>query len=389
MNIKIVKAMTGILGALFIVSPVFAGDVQPTAAPGAHSTYSLEDIYNRLDNGAPGSQKTVNDQDYGPATGGKTINEVMGAAPVLENPDTAAAEPGDVASGKYFWGLKTGSWGRLKGTAMTGVQATGWANECFQKTDPLDITASAEHVRVECNDLGGPNGVHVGQDGQLQKGSRYPAGTSPRFIIKTRTGDNTLTRGIVIDDLTGLVWTRQVNCRIRALSSYTGVSGDIKWEHALEAARYVAQGECGGALMDGSAADDWRVPNIRELLTLVDFSGNDATTAYYTNPDPDGSPDKLPLAQCQSGVSNRPGDTPPSGRTTCQEIREATQLLGIYPFLNIGSATKLWSSTTTAQNPNSAWQVSLDMGATVLTVENKNRYSSYIFVRDKIAADDQ
>jgi hypothetical protein len=86
-----------------------------------------------------------------------------------------------------------------------------------------------------------------GDDGDLQEGVASP---SPRF---TNNGDGTVT-----DNLTGLIWLQNANC-----------FGAQNWAAALTAANGLANGQCG--LSDGSAAGDWRLPNLRELQSLVDY----------------------------------------------------------------------------------------------------------------------
>lgn len=79
----------------------------------------------------------------------------------------------------------------------------------------------------------------------------------PRFI------DNR--DGTVTDCLTGLVWLKNTNC-----------FGMMNREDALLAAKTLKDGDCGPdpplTLSDGSSAGDWRLPTMRELCTLIDFS---------------------------------------------------------------------------------------------------------------------
>ena len=93
----------------------------------------------------------------------------------------------------------------------------------------------------------------AGDDGDLQKGVAWP---EQRF---TDNGNGTVT-----DHLTGLVWTQ--NQCAASLGIWT------------EAVQYVNEsvyddgGEfppCG--LRDGSQPGDWRLPNVRELQSLLDF----------------------------------------------------------------------------------------------------------------------
>ncbi len=86
-----------------------------------------------------------------------------------------------------------------------------------------------------------------GDDGDLQKGVVWP---DPRF---TDNGNGTVT-----DHLTGLMWLKKADC------FETGT-----WEDALSDANTLNSGECD--LNDGSVEGDWRLPNVRELQSLIDY----------------------------------------------------------------------------------------------------------------------
>ncbi|MEW6660449.1 MAG: DUF1566 domain-containing protein [Thermodesulfobacteriota bacterium] len=83
-------------------------------------------------------------------------------------------------------------------------------------------------------------------DGALQKGVAWP---TPRFT------DNN--NGTVTDNLTKLIWMKNANA-----------FGERTWDTALSDANNLKSGDHG--LTDGSQAGDWRLPNRRELLSLVD-----------------------------------------------------------------------------------------------------------------------
>jgi len=99
-----------------VSSAAFAGDMEPAGPPASTSSYTLEDIYNRLDKGTAGSPKNYAGPATGPAPTGRTLNEVMDKAP--QKDDTNGAAAGDVAQDKKFWGLNTatGQWGLQTGT---------------------------------------------------------------------------------------------------------------------------------------------------------------------------------------------------------------------------------------------------------------------------------
>jgi hypothetical protein len=114
-----------------------------------------------------------------------------------------------------------------------GVPATG-------QTDCWDQVG----VPIDC--------AGTGQDGEHQYG--WTVHPYPRF---TDNGN-----GTVKDNLTGLIWLRNGNC-----------FGERNWIGALSDANSLASGSCG--LTDGSVAGDWRLPNIKELLSLVDYGEYD------------------------------------------------------------------------------------------------------------------
>jgi hypothetical protein len=80
----------------------------------------------------------------------------------------------------------------------------------------------------------------AGDDGSYQKGVALPI---PRFTVQADTN-------CVMDNLTGLVWARNAN-----------MGGVMAWSNAIiycETLNYGGQ-------------TDWRLPNVRELHSLVDF----------------------------------------------------------------------------------------------------------------------
>lgn len=107
----------------------------------------------------------------------------------------------------------------------------------------------ASGTEIPCSD--------TGQDGDLQKGVAWP---TPRFT------DNI--DGTVTDNLTGLIWLKNANC----------ANTTVDWNTAIDYAAalydgctscFDTVGDCG--LGDGSLAGDWRLPNVKELHSLIDY----------------------------------------------------------------------------------------------------------------------
>jgi hypothetical protein len=67
--------------------------------------------------------------------------------------------------------------------------------------------------------------------------------------------------GTITDTVTGLVWLKNAGC-----------FGPTDWATALAEVNALAKGACG--LADGSAAGQWRLPNINELESVVDTSAS-------------------------------------------------------------------------------------------------------------------
>jgi hypothetical protein len=87
----------------------------------------------------------------------------------------------------------------------------------------------------------------TGDNGDLETGVAWP---NPRF---TDNGDGTVT-----DNLTGLIWLKNANC-----------FGQRTWNNALSDCNGLSAGYCG--LTDGSNSGMWRLPQIKELQSLIDF----------------------------------------------------------------------------------------------------------------------
>lgn len=122
------------------------GTLDSPAAPTSPSSamYTVQDLYNRLNNGETGAKRpgVFKEPAAGP-TGGTmcTLDDLMALAPAEH---WNAAQEGDVLSGRGFWGLSLGAWGPRTGTmeprtlsdTSTSVQAGYYAEQLLTDVDP-------------------------------------------------------------------------------------------------------------------------------------------------------------------------------------------------------------------------------------------------------------
>jgi hypothetical protein len=129
------------------------------------------------------------------------------------------------------------------------VSLYAWAVRDGDVVAPVAKTV-AKTGQTLCYDVAGSviSCAGTGQDGEYQKGVPIP---SPRF---TDNGDGTVT-----DSLTGLMWAKDAN-----------ESGAMNWQEALDYSNDLSLGleSC------GSSYTDWRLPNIKELQSLIDYGNS-------------------------------------------------------------------------------------------------------------------
>jgi hypothetical protein len=145
-----------------------------------------------------------------------------------------------------------------------------------------------------------------GSDGDLLRGIEWP---NPRF---TDNGDGTVT-----DNLTGLIWLKNATC-----------FGDRNWNQAITDCNGLADGDnlCNSgtfSLTDGSIVGDWRLPNLRELFSLLDHK-------YY-----------------EPALPNTEG----TGQWSYGD-----------PFINLPEVCDYWSSTNRPYYIDNAWYISMGYG---------------------------
>ena len=292
----------GMVLACGVVEGQLAPPAGPTSADSAK--YTLGDIYNRLYAGTVGTKRAgvFVEPTAGPtAATMNTTDAIMLVAPAVDaNPATVA----NVAAGKKFWGLKSGSgsWGLLTGTGSAEVPKTG-QTVCYDASNALTTCP----------------GTPLGQDGALKNGVAYP---TPRF---TKNGNGTVT-----DNMTGLIWLGDANCATVSPKA---------WSAALTAVNALASGACG--LTDGSTGGQWRVPNYREQLSLIDIN--------YLDP---AVPNTL-----GTGKWTQTADSPPVGN----------------PFTNVQSSN-YWTSSSNVSLPAYAWYVLVNLGYVHYSVKTGTNY---------------
>lgn len=162
---------------------------------------------------------------------GTSIFGVAGKTEVIDTTlSLLAATAADIASGKRAF---------LNGSMITGTATI------VTYPYPAPVPKTGQYA---------PNGA--GTDGNLQKGETWPY---PRFT------DNS--NGTVTDNLTGLVWLKKVNC-VGTTRDWSTALADIV---QLNTNGTMNGNNCGDTSNAGSNQTDWRLPNVRELFSVIDF----------------------------------------------------------------------------------------------------------------------
>ena len=142
----------------------------------------------------------------------------------------------------------------LFGFLLTACGGGGGEGAAPTPTPQANVIVLPKTGQTTCFDATGASILcaGTGQDGELQTGVAVPI---PRFTVGTGVG----TDQCVTDNLTGLMWTRDANLPLGALS----------WQLSLDYANTLVL--CG--------FDDWRLPNRKELRSLINYNlANNAAT---------------------------------------------------------------------------------------------------------------
>jgi hypothetical protein len=213
-----------------------------------------------------GSGEVAGDTDLvsGNVRAGVNIFGVDGQ-PEVVNTSSGDAVSGDLLAGKTVWvdGIEmAGTMPTRLLASTTTVVGAGYYAATNLATADTDL--SADNIRAGVNmfgvvgnyDFSGlvavpatgqTNSLASGDDGDLRRGALWP---SPRFTVITSGADR-----VVNDELTGLMW-------VRSPHSLTGNSNATNWAPAVAFCTNLSY----------AGYTDWRLPNVNELLSLLDYS---------------------------------------------------------------------------------------------------------------------
>jgi len=231
-----------IFSTLILSSAVaVAADLNPSAGPADTSSYTLQDICNRLGSGEEGTQQNFTEPTSGPADSADcTLNEVMEKAPRKNTAN--GAQPDDVPKGKEYWGLTDGdNWGIKTGssTAVDTKSGNATANEIKEGkiawVDGKEVVGTVK-ILITCN-------------GRMH-GERW-----------CDNGDGTVT-----EMTTGLVWLQKADWGGKyAFACKNGIGTCTT---IFDRVSSLKSGSSGAYLSDDSVEGDWRIPTRTELKKL-------------------------------------------------------------------------------------------------------------------------
>ena len=332
----LVAAGLMLFNSCLFIAPALAGSLEPSQTPAEGSgMYSLDQIYNLADKGR---EPTVVSSFANPAASpASTMFSLYDLGNLMKTNFSACdAAAGDVLRGKVFFATQmtsdgTGAWGPTVGTYRPPAAATGnatvgdvLAGKTFSNSSSTGLTGTMPAVSLSPSLNAYPAGYHagaasltavdsdlvagniadgvtifgvegtlaggggllktgqtaeyhsaslpydLGDDGVLEKGTAFDY---------TDNGDNTVT-----DNVTGLMWIADHTAIDPAEAGGYDFAGTFVWDGAwgspdafsaiaaLNAANYAGH-------------DDWRLPNIRELESLVNRGTFDPAinTTYFPN----------------------------------------------------------------------------------------------------------
>ncbi|MFZ3011702.1 MAG: DUF1566 domain-containing protein [Minisyncoccia bacterium] len=217
---KILKIVPYLVIAILVgVTVSYAGSLTPPGAP-AQSMYKLSDLYELINTGTNTPDTTFTT----PGTISATMNSIGDIY------DLMVSKIDDIDGTQI-----------LTGTTIFGVGGSASAGGLPKTNQTLCYNAAG--ATITCTDGDTALG---GQDGYYQKG------IAPAYV------DNS--NGTISDGATGLMWKKCSEGKT-GVSCETGADTTKTWTEALA----VCEADTTGGYTD------WRLPNIRELLSIVDY----------------------------------------------------------------------------------------------------------------------
>ena len=215
----------------------YAGSLSPSVFP-TNSMYTLDGIYNKIIN----NSTDVSEGAQSFTTPNLTASSFHSLKEIYESIPTI--DKRDIKNGTTYMGV---SGNLYTATSDMGLPKTNQTT-CWNPSDPS--------ITIACSG--------TGQDGDYQKGASPSIGT--RF---TDNNDNTIS-----DNVTMLMWKKCTE----GLSGSTCATGSgivTNWSNAIAI--------CEADTTAGFT--DWRMPNIRELISIIDYKqasvGTPAIDATY------------------------------------------------------------------------------------------------------------
>ncbi len=249
---------------------ISAGSLDSPGEPNATSSYTLEDIYNRLDIGTAGTPSAFTEPAVGMTGVMHTISDIMGKAPVVNI--TSGAAITDVMLTKTFWGLTSGAWGPIAGAIATQTlsNATDTVAAGYYAATTLhavDADLAAANIKKDVNIFG-------------------VVGTAP---ISSGTA-------VAVDVLTGTTFSN---------SASTGISGAMVNNPAQvitpgTSAITIPQGYHSGS---GSVAGDAHLlaANIKKDVTIFGVAGTYSGSSGHVSVPRTGQTTTVPLNPAPAG----------------------------------------------------------------------------------------
>jgi hypothetical protein len=218
--------------------------------------------------------------------------------------------------------------------SFAGIMPWDCTGNLSDGTTTISVLVKTPRPAIECRapapvaQTGQKTSYAPHDDGDQLAGVTQP---TPRF---TDNGDGTLS-----DNLTGLTWLKNANCGGVPAPNQQGA---LDYVASLNATGKMNNLDCGDRSNNSVNQTDWRLPNIKELESLINYG--------FVNPAFSG----------MSGTTNG----------TAQD-----------PFTNFQVNAGYWSSSTYAGDPNIGWGINYTNPNTIVNNGGKYWYGWVLAVR--------